>query len=233
MGFIVRLLKFAIAVAMLPMLWAFVRELVTFLGLAVQYDSTRLFFAGLVGYLVVYVIGLRYFVRFVEHYVHETAHVVAAYLTLRPVYLMLVNPQPEPNEEGSQVHSAPGLLRFVRALAPYCLPLLTLPLLLLRVLVPPPFVPIVNLLIGITMGFHYAHHLPAIVVNPDDFGNAGGWFFSTVLVILANVIVLVIVLSFVIGELAAIGAFFRVAWDRTLENYRAVIRTWQESGIGQ
>ena len=232
MGFIVKLLKFAIAVAMLPMLWAFFRELIPFLGLVIQYDSARLFFAGLAGYVIAYVLGLRRLVRFVEDYVHESAHVVGAWLSLRPVQSMLVKPGDGKSKPESVTVPGPGIVLFVAALAPYCLPLLTLPLLIARLLVPDVLVPLVNVWIGITMGFFYALHAPAIVTNPDDFKKAGGWFFSTVIVVLANIILLVVVLSFVIGELAGIGVYLRAAWDRALENYRTVIRIWQESGIG-
>jgi len=229
MGFIVKLLKFAIAVAMLPMVWSFLRELIPFLGRAVGYSSVRLFLAGLAGYLLAYILGLRKLVRFAEDYVHETAHVVGAYLTLRPVKKMLVYPDPKKGEEGSHVAVPPGILDFVFYLIPYCLPLLTLPLLLARVLVPGALVPIVNLLIGITTGFFCVQPLIAIAANPSDFKQAGGWFFSTVIVVLANIILWVVVLSFVIGEIAGIGVFFRVAWDRTLASYRAVIQSWEDA----
>ena len=183
---------------------------------------------GLLGYVLFYVVGLRRYVRFFSHYVHESTHALAAFLTLHQVRKLLVNPRPDPGEEISHVRFPSGILDFVVYLAPYCLPLLTLPFLLAKLLVTPPLAQVVDLLIGITMGFYYMDLLAGFGKSPTDFPGAGGMVFSAVVIVLANAIVLAIVLSFVSTDYPGILEYLRASWLRSLGHYNTMIQAWHE-----
>ncbi|MBN1581581.1 MAG: hypothetical protein JXA89_12830 [Anaerolineae bacterium] len=221
-----RVLKFVIAIGLLPLLLGFIIEATNVLVESTLVASSQWFFGGLLAYAFLHLLGLRHYTTFVAHYVHESAHVFAAFLTFHPVRKMIVNPYPGPGEEPSHIQIPSGFLDEACYLAPYCLPLLALPFLIGVLLIPIRFVWIANLLIGVTMGFFYMNLLHEFGGSPTDFPGAGGFIFSAVIVALMNAILLVVVLSVVTANYAGIVSYFQLAWIRSLANYQAVIQMW-------
>jgi hypothetical protein len=107
---------------------------------------------------------------------------------------------------------------FLNALAPYFLPLFTLPLLLLRPFAPGSVVKIVDLLIGITYAFHLVTGILEFGLHQSDVRNTGV-IFSYTFVILMHIVFLVIILLIVSGNYAGIAAYFRAAWARAQAAY--------------
>jgi hypothetical protein len=226
MRIVIRLLKFVVAILLLPLLLGFSQQAVNVLVESASSVANLWFFGGLVTYVLLYLLGLRHRVVFLSHYVHESAHAIAAFLTFHPVRRLLVNPFPAPGEEISHITIPSGFLDAVSYLAPYCLPLLALPFMIVRLLVPPSMEPAANLLIGVTMGFFYTNLLREFGGSATDFPGAGGFVFSAIIIALANSILLVVVLSIVSADYAGILEYVRASWSRSLVHYEAAIQMW-------
>jgi hypothetical protein len=84
--------------------------------------------------------------------------------------------------------------------------------------------PIINLLIGVAMGFFYVNLVRGFDKSPTDFPEAGGLLFSTVMIVLVNAVLLIAVLSLVTAEYALISDYLRAVWSRSREHYRWVIQ---------
>lgn len=111
-------------------------------------------------------------------------------------------------------------------LAPYYLPLITLPFLVLRPITPEAIRRIVDLLIGATYAFHLVTGIKDANWKQPDLKSMGR-VFSTIVILLFQVIWLVIVLSVVSGNYGGILTYFRSSLARGAEEYgvvREVIR---------
>lgn len=83
-------------------------------------------------------------------FTHELTHVITGLLLFRRIHSF------HAEEAGSGVVWSSGndKLRFMTSLAPYCFPIYTFPLLMLRSIVMPSLLPIMDILIGFSMGLH-------------------------------------------------------------------------------
>jgi len=111
---------------------------------------------------------------------------------------------------------------FLNALAPYFLPLFTLPLLVLRPFAPDSVVKIVDLLIGITYAFHLVTAIKEFGLHQSDVTKTGV-IFSFAFVILMHIVFLLIILLIVSGNYAGIAAYFRAVWARAQFAYSATL----------
>jgi hypothetical protein len=111
---------------------------------------------------------------------------------------------------------------FLNALAPYFLPLFTVPLLLVRPFAPGAVVKIVDVLIGVTYAFHLVTGILEFGPHQSDVKNTGT-IFSYAFVLLMHVVFLLIILLIVSGNYADIGAYFRAAWARAQAAYGATL----------
>lgn len=95
----------------------------------------------------------RFFVKNMEMtktFTHELTHTVTGLLLFRRIHSF------HAEEAGSGVVRSSGSEKtlFLTALAPYCFPIYTFPLLMLRSVVTTPFLPIIDILIGFSIGLH-------------------------------------------------------------------------------
>jgi len=108
------------------------------------------------------------------------------------------------------------------ALAPYFLPLFTLPLLLLRPVVPPPFDKVIDFLIGFTLAFHYVRLYNDLKTEQTDITKTGT-IFSVFFAVAMNLVFLVVILAVVTGQYSMILEYFKVSWDRAKAAYQTII----------
>jgi hypothetical protein len=107
---------------------------------------------------------------------------------------------------------------FLNALAPYFLPLFTLPLLLLRLFAPGSVAGIVDVLIGATYAFHLVTAIDEFGLHQSDVTRTGV-IFSYAFVILMHIVFLLIILLIVSGNPTGVPAYFRAAWARAQVAY--------------
>ena len=95
----------------------------------------------------------RFFVKNMEMtktFTHELTHTITGLLLFRRIHSF------HAEEAGSGVVRSSGSEKtlFLTALAPYCFPIYTFPLLMLRSVVATPFLPIIDIFIGFSIGLH-------------------------------------------------------------------------------
>lgn len=85
----------------------------------------------------------------IKIYTHEMSHALVAMITFRRITSFQVT-----ERDGVVYSSGSEKTRFLVSLAPYCFLHFTFPLMMLRCLVQIPMLPIIDVLIGITIGLH-------------------------------------------------------------------------------
>ena len=86
----------------------------------------------------------------VKVFTHEMCHAITALITFRRIVSFHVT-----EKDGVVYTSGSDKTRFLVTLAPYCFLIYTIPLLLFRCMVKTPMMPIIDILIGFTVGLHF------------------------------------------------------------------------------
>jgi hypothetical protein len=115
-------------------------------------------------------------------------------------------------------------------LAPYFLPLFTLPLLLVRPLISPPAQPIIDFLIGATLVWHFVTVFAELLQGQPDISEAT-LLFAFPVIIIANALITVFILAVVLEDLPALVPFAQEAWDASTAAYQAALG-WLAEGFG-
>lgn len=89
-------------------------------------------------------------IEIIKTFTHELTHAVTALLTFRRIHSFQAE-----ERQGVIYTSGSERTRFLVTLAPYCFPIYTFPLLILRCLVVKSLLPIMDILIGFTVGLHF------------------------------------------------------------------------------
>jgi len=211
-----KLLRFLILIVLAPFLYALAYEAYLFLVSNVRAYLVTGFTAGFAAYLLLYVPLLRDLVVFIEHFEHELAHAIVAFVSLSTIRRLIVNPIPEPDEEGSKV--TVSHLNCLGYLAPYYLPVFVLPLLVIKPLVIPQFRGAMNVLIGVATGFHYARLFREFRWSQTDIRETG-LIVSLCLTAVLNVMFLVIILCAVLDRYSSMLDYFENSLVRTPKFY--------------
>jgi hypothetical protein len=198
----------------LPLLAAFSYEALLFI-VGLKFEEVQFFLLGAVIYLFLYVIFLKGKIRFLETLEHELTHAAASIALVKMPTKLVVDV-----EKGGMVERPKGC--FLISLAPYFLPLFTLPLLLLKPIVPAPFDNVVDFLIGFTLAFHCVQVINSLRVEQTDITKTGT-IVSVPLLVFLNLIFLVVILAVVSGNYGGILDYFQASWERTKEFYNWAI----------
>ena len=214
----VKLIRFLASFLLIPLILAFVHEGYLFLQANVRFDAISELVYGFVAYALLYVIALHDRLRFLEHFEHELGHALMGLLFFKRIDELLVNPQ-----EGSNVkmHGTSGS-NFLITLAPYFLPVFTLPLLILRLFVFTSLLGVVNFLIGVTLAFHYLGLAREFKREQPDIRDSGP-VFSLLITVTMNVVFLVVILSAVLDDYQGIIDYLGRAFSRTIAYGQALI----------
>jgi hypothetical protein len=151
---------------------------------------------------------------------HEVIHAISFKVFLQRVLGIGVT-----GSAGLTVAQAPvpGCVSVMVALAPYCIPLLTIPLMLLYPFMPLPFLPIMEFLIGFTLAFHFIALIWwELHIGQPDFGIAG-LPLSIGVTLLVNSIIVVAVACLISGTVDPLIHYFENALMTAGEWYRAII----------
>jgi hypothetical protein len=216
-----RLFNLVLVILLAPALYAFTYEGALYLASVFTLDSTKWFLIGAALSLVAYVFLLYGNIGFIEHLLHELEHAAMSFLfTFRFPRRMEIDP-----DEGSRVvgiHS--GCLT---TLAPYYLPLLTVPFLMLKALalwllkdsVSPFLVSALDLLIGATLMFHYVTTLLEFRLIQTDI-RSSGIIPSLVLVLFLNFMFLVLTVTVVTGSCAEFLEYLKAMPEKAVDAYK-------------
>lgn len=228
-----QLIYFLVFLVLVPLLFSFWVEGLSFLSLVVTSPILTWFAAGLLTSAVMGAVLGGAVVDFLETAVHELTHAAVGFLFLGPVEYM------EAKSKGgglTRIGNAGGCNPFLLFffLAPYCLPLLTIPFLIAK-----PIVAsmgnlvnnVVDYLIGLTLGFHYVIHIKQFSFTQDDLKQVGG-LVSVGMTYTFMLVFLVIIVAVVLGEYNRILDFFTNAFTNSFEYYRTVLawlqNLWQQ-----
>jgi hypothetical protein len=196
-----------------PMLWAYTYQAMLYILPNLKHLWGNWFLYGFFGYLLFYLVFLRSEVTFLEIFEHELSHTLTGAVFFNRVHLFAVHAKVGGVVEHQRASN------FVIVLAPYFLPLFTLPLLPLRPFVNSPALNAIDLLIGITLAFHYAGLVKEFSSQQPDI-QRGGVVFSFVVVVFFNALFAVLILSFVLGDYHRVVEVTKSGFWATLAAYR-------------
>lgn len=158
----------SVAVLLLsPLLFALFSEGLYFFSSVTSWGAFSWLGLGMLLYVPVYLVLPRGTTRLLGTLEHELCHAVAIYASFGWVGVIFARDDGNGGTAGSRSY-------FLVSLAPYFLPLFTLPLLPIRPLVGANGLPIIDLLIGFTLAFHMVEVATTIWANwQSDFTKAG------------------------------------------------------------
>lgn len=117
----------------------------------------------------------KFFVKNMEltkTFTHELTHTITGVLLFRRIHSF------HAEEQGSGVVWSSGndSIRFMTFLAPYCFPIYTFPMLMLRCLVAKTFFPIIDVIIGFSIGLHIVCFTEQTRSSQTDINQFPLWF---------------------------------------------------------
>ncbi len=252
-----KLLRFLLLMIALPLAYALVVEAYLFLRADIALGSIRWFLYGFIPTFFIYLLltlddGPN--IVFINTFRHELTHAFVSILFFQfPIVFTIdlrewlkarrvrhrVAARPSTRRRRSVRRlkisefvvggTGPARGDFLNALAPYFLPLFTLPLLLLRPLAPGFIVKIVDVLIGATYAFHLVTAIKEFGPHQSDVTRTGV-IFSYVFVIVMHIVFLLIILLIASGNYAGIAAYFRAAWAHAQAAY-GVTLAWIDNSL--
>jgi hypothetical protein len=217
-----KVIRLIIGLLLIPLALSFIHEAWLFLRANLSLFVSNWSIYGAITYLLLSLVLLGNRLRFLEFLEHELGHTIIALLHFYDVKVLLVN-----TEGGLIAYQGPS--NFLVALAPYFLPVFTIPLVIVKPLIFSSVHNIFDFLIGFTLAFHYLALLKEFRFRQPDIQTTGP-VFSLVLTVTLNVIFLVIILSVVLGSFPSIRSYFENAIARTIESYTYILQEWIRSG---
>jgi xanthine/uracil permease len=139
----------------------------------VQYYKAYFWFAGgIVAYFVTIPL-FRKNLKFIETFTHELTHTIVGLIFFQRIHSFTATN----GEGGLMEHSGNNTNNVFITLAPYCLPIFTFALLLLRIMIKPEYLRLFDVLIGLSVAFHFVAIIKDIRPNQTDIKNCG-YIFS-------------------------------------------------------
>jgi hypothetical protein len=222
----VKLLRFFVRISLIPLIYALAYEAFLIVPSNVTVQSITWFLAGLGASLLMYLVlfgSQGKAVLFLETLKHELAHAAVSLMLFKIPETFTVDVSDEKKKEKGKTGPARGCI--FGALAPYYLPVLTIPVLLIKPVTPASLRNITDLAIGLTLAFHYVTAIKDFHFKQTDITKTGR-IFSTIVVILFNIIWLVIILCVVTNNYAGIVTYFKGSVIRAVDIYKALFQAW-------
>jgi hypothetical protein len=224
---ILRLVHFGLVVLLAPLFFAFSYEGAKYVASVFSLEATMWFFVGAGLALPLSLLILSNNIVFIEHLIHELEHAVMAFL-LSGRLPTRMEIDPEGGVSRVYVSSRGGC---IVALAPYYFAMFAVPFLVLKALIDlafslfespvPTFVDVVfDLLIGVTLMFHYISTLKEFRFSQPDIKKTG-WIASFVGVLFVNIMFLVVSIAVVTGSYAQFREYLKSAGAATVDAYKA------------
>lgn len=210
-----KLVEYALSFLLIPLVYGFGYEALLFVAANFEFALLETFLYGFLAYTVFhFLLGSK--LTFVQIFEHELGHTLAALVFFNDVRGFLVHPQ-----GGEMVYQ--GAANFFIRLAPYFLPVFTLPLLAAKPFVFPSTHGAINFLIGFTLAFHYLFLVQEFRPKQSDIEETG-LAFAFCVVFIMNAIFLAIILSAVIGSHEILLDYFQASFTRALDFCQAALQ---------
>ncbi len=187
------MIKFIFYASLLPFFFAFVQEAVAFLRYYLDMILSSWFFAGFVTYCLSYILFLKKHLEFLETFEHELAHAITSLLFFNKVKLFGAA------SDGTGVVWASRRMNAMILLAPYFLPVFTLPMIFTKPYLSFSYQPALDFAIGVTLGFHFIGLIKEFKAHQTDIQKVG-MTLSYLLVIFFNAFFLVLIISMVFAD---------------------------------
>jgi hypothetical protein len=213
-------LRYIVLILLAPLVYALAREAVAFVTSNVTWQAINWFLIGLGAGAAAYILAEALHsksVRFIEVFRHELAHFVVS---------ILLGKMPESIFVSNKEAGTLGEVKDVRpwfwvGLAPYYFPVFTIPLLLIKPVVPGVVKDIADLAIGVTLVFQYGAIFRGKFFRQPDVKKTGR-MFSFIVTLVLNIVWLVIILCVVTENYAGIITYFKGTVGRTVALYKAI-----------
>ncbi len=191
-----------IIIFLLPFYYAFGKQLCHYFYTIMNYESwINLFLIGFSAYLTLYFVVLKKIIGFIETFEHELGHTIAAFLMFQRVFSFNASDK----GGGKITHSSPN---FVITLAPYFLPVFTLPFLIVKPWIVLSAEPYFDFFIGFTLAFHFVSLFKEFRPSQTDL-QCYGMIISTAIIILFNMIFITISIAAVAQSYNSLWIFFK------------------------
>lgn len=202
--------RVALFILFAPLLYAFVAQ--TFLYLFSHFGElwANWFIYGVIFYIALYAVFLWAKMDFLETFEHELGHTVVAFLFLKRVIHFSV----EATGRGKMVYltKPDSFGRTLITMAPYYLPVLTLPFLIIKPFMMTSAHKAINFFLGLTLAFHFValakEFRPQIQSDIQEVGLSK----AVSVVVLFNSIFTVLTLSFALSKYAHIFTYVKGSW---------------------
>ena len=223
-----RLLRFVVRIALIPLIVALGYEAFVAMRSTLSGQIITWFVAGLGAYLLFYVAlfgDQGKTIQFLETFKHELSHAAILLLVLKlPETFAIDVSDDNKSDTGGGVRPSTGC--FLGLLAPYYLPVFTIPLLLIKPVTPSSLHKVMDFIIGFSLAIHYITAIKDFHYKQTDITRTGK-VFSLVMTILLNIVWLVIILCVVTDNYGGIVTYFKSSVSRAVEIYKATPQRWQ------
>jgi len=211
----IKLVRLFVLTLLAPLAFALAYEAYQFLRSDIPLQEAEWFLYGLGFYFALYVTLLAKRIRFLEVLEHELAHTIVSLAFFKVPESLKAH-----RAEGGEVEPIGG--DFLSCLAPYYLPLVTVPLLLIKPFICETFDKALDFVIGFTVAFHYGGLSREFRLSQPDFKNMGR-FFSIIITLVFNAVWLVIILCVVTENHPSILVYFEKVYARTQALYELIL----------
>lgn len=206
------LIRLLLVLLLLPVSYSFLRESACFV-LAIP-DGAPFIWASVgaaAGFLTAMLFSERV-LRLLEAMSHEGKHALVALILGHKV----AGIEAYADKDSATLVASPTWLIY---LAPYTLPILTLPLLVIRAALPGFQPMIIDILIGLTFMFHLVELADTLGHRQTDL-KIVGYSVSLIIIVLVNVVFLIVILAVIQGDLAGLLGYFRRSVTQSPTYYR-------------
>ena len=205
-------LRILFFIACAPLFYAFVAQTLLFVFEHFSAMWSNWFAYGALFYAVLYAMLLWAKLGFLETFEHELAHMIMGYLFLHNIKHFRVDWRHWGYVEFDRIPNT-----FV-ILAPYFLPVFTLPFLLVKPFVTASTHNFINFFLGLTLAFHLISTCREFSPRQSDISRVG-LKSALIIVFVFNCIFAVLTLGFALEQYAAVGTYFKEAFLRAWKIY--------------
>ncbi|MGQ9493301.1 MAG: hypothetical protein ACUVR2_06010 [Anaerolineae bacterium] len=210
-----RLFRLCILLLSAPAIYVLADEARSFFVASASFLLRNGFLYGFIVYMVIYPFIPQDRMKFLEVFEHELGHTILGTLLSRNVKTFVVE---------AKDSSAAGLVAYTGrenaliALAPYFLPIFTLPLLVLKPLLFSQAHVVIDFLIGVSLAFHYIGLAKEFRISQKDIWRSG-ILFSLGFTFILNLVFLVVIVCVALNRYGDIINYFRNAYAKMPVTY--------------
>ena len=205
-----KVFKFVLAFLLIPLVVAFVAVAGQMLLHDVPWGELQWALIGFAAYVFLYPLIRTRNLHFIEIFEHELAHMITDLSVFRRLQEFRVNPE----ENKSCVAHTPSTgipgMGCLTTLAPYFLATFTIPLLAVRFITPENLVPALDVVIGVSLGFHFVALFYEFRPRQTDLQKQT-MPFAIVITVLLNTILVIVVIGVLLQDFTVVLDYWKSA----------------------